>query len=100
MAIPLIELGLGNPLHVGAGPVVVETTGRRSGLTRKVPLLSGRIGSTVAVATVRPDSLWMANLATLPQANVRLFGNNHPATASFTSFGPLRVALLHVTAAG
>lgn len=93
---PLVELGVGNPLPVGAGPVVVSTTGRRSGVTRKVPLLSVRLGDTVLVSTVRDDSQWYANLEATPEAAVRLFGSERTATPQLRTVGPLRVAALQL----
>ena len=39
---PAVQAGLGNPFPVGAGAVVLETTGRKSGLPRLVPVLSTR----------------------------------------------------------
>jgi deazaflavin-dependent oxidoreductase (nitroreductase family) len=93
---PLVSAGVGNPLPVGVGPVVVETTGRRTGLPRPVPLLSVRAGDTLYVSTVRPRSAWVANLATDPHAGVRLFGRERSATSRLARVGPLRVARLQL----
>lgn len=93
---PFVSAGLGNPLPLGLGPVVVETTGRRSGLARRVPLLSVRAGDTLYVSTVRPRSGWVANLAAHPHARVRLFGSDRSATSHVERVGPLRVARLQL----
>ncbi len=93
---PLVERGVGNPPLLGFGPVMVQTRGRKSGLARRVPLLSARIGNTVIVSTVRPGSQWMANLQAAPSATVTLFGSERRADTEFTSIGPLRVAALRL----
>ena len=97
---PLVERGLGNPLPIGLGPVIVETTGRRSGLPRSVPLLSLRFGDQLIVSTVRERSAWIANLGADPAAQVRLFGTDRPAVAELARVGPLRTATLRLTDSG
>ena len=81
---PLIRSGLGNPLPLGAGPVALETTGRKSGLRRTVPLLATRAGDTLTVSTVRSDSQWLRNIETDERVAVWLFGRRREATATVT----------------
>jgi deazaflavin-dependent oxidoreductase (nitroreductase family) len=91
---PLVGAGLGNPLPLGVGPVIVETTGRSSGEPRPVPLMSVRLGDSVVVSTVRGRSQWMANLEAEPSARVRLFGHDHDATTTIAEVGGVRFARL------
>lgn len=93
---PLVEFGFGNPLPIGAGPLVVETIGRVSGTPRRVPLLSTRVGNTVYVSTVRSDSQWMKNLAATPSAKVRLFGRDRNVASAVSRIGDLQVATLTI----
>ena len=90
---PAVEAGLGNPLPIGIGASVIETTGRVTGKARRVPLVTVRLGDRLVVSTVRADSQWLANLEARPDARVRLFGVSREATAS-VSRGPLNVAVL------
>lgn len=90
---PTLASGIGNPLPIGAGAVVVETTGRVSGKPRQVPLLALRVADRLVVSTVRDDSQWLANLEANPSARVQLCGSFRDATASITR-GPLNVAVV------
>ncbi|CAN5595967.1 hypothetical protein BH10ACT3_BH10ACT3_20110 [soil metagenome] len=69
------------PLPIGAGLVMLESTGRRSGLTRSNPLLSLRVGNTVVAGTVRPSSDWIANVEAAPRNRLWIDGRAIPSRA-------------------
>jgi len=90
---PVVQAGIGNPLPIGAGAVVLETTGRRSGLPRSVPVLSTRVGDTLTVSTVRSDSQWIRNAEADPNVAVWLGGTRRDAVATVKR-GPLNTIRL------
>jgi deazaflavin-dependent oxidoreductase (nitroreductase family) len=92
---PLAKRGVGSPWPLGAGLVVLETTGRTSRLPREVPLVGARVGDTVVVSTVRGRSQWLRNVEADPAVHVWLDGSRRPATATVQR-GPLRIATLAV----
>jgi deazaflavin-dependent oxidoreductase (nitroreductase family) len=97
---PLVRFGIGNPLPVGVGAVLVETTGESTGEPRPVPLLSLRLGDRLVVSTVRDESQWFANLRAEPNVQVRLFGDDRDATAHLLDLSEVHVAVLRLAPAG
>jgi hypothetical protein len=93
---PAVRRGLANPLPLGFGAVVLETTGHETGELRRVPLLSLRIGDAVVVSTRRSSSQWMQNLREHPEASVTLFGRERAATSELVDLPALQVAVLHL----
>ena len=90
---PLVKAGVGSPLPVGLGAVVMEATGRVSGELREVPLLGLRLGDTVVVSTVRGRSQWLKNVAANEQTAVWYWGRKHRTTATVRR-GPVNVVTL------
>lgn len=91
IVVPAVKAGIGSPLPVGAGLVILETTGRSSGLPRQVPLVAARFGKNVAVSTVRSNSQWVKNLQADPKASMWVGGKKRAGTASVET-GSLNVA--------
>ena len=91
---PVVKAGLGSPLPLGLGAVVLESTGRSSGKTREVPVLGLRVGDRVIVSTVRGDSQWLRNLEVDDRAAVWFCGSRREATANVQR-GPLNVVTLY-----
>lgn len=81
---PAIRAGLGNPLPIGGGAVVIETIGRKSGLARQVPVLAVRRGNHVSVSTARSDSQWLANIEADPAVGVWISGRRRDGRARVT----------------
>ncbi len=79
---PVVKAGVANPLLVGAGAVLIETTGRVSGKKRPVPVLASRLGDKLSVSTVRSGSQWLKNIEADPSVTVWLYGKARHATAS------------------
>jgi deazaflavin-dependent oxidoreductase (nitroreductase family) len=84
-----LSWALFNPLArrlAGIAPwwVVLETTGRRSGRARRVPLASGPVdGSTAWLIAVHGDRSGFArNIAAAPRVRLRLRGRWRTGTAS------------------
>lgn len=90
--LPPVKSGFGSA-PVGPGLVVLETTGRTSGLTREVPLAAVRVGNKIVVSTARENSQWLKNLEASPNARVWTCGQAEDVTAEVRR-GPLNVVVL------
>jgi hypothetical protein len=93
MVRPLVKAGLGSPLPLGLGAVVMEATGRTSGELREMPLLGLRLGDKVVVSTVREKSQWLKNVEANDETAVWYCGRRHETTATVRR-GPLNVVTL------
>lgn len=90
---PLVKAGLGSPLPVGLGAVVLENTGRVSGNTHEVPVVGLRLGKRLMVSTVRADSQWLRNLEANSSTAVWYCGSRHETSATVQR-GPLNIVTL------
>jgi len=96
--LPPAKAGFGSP-PAGPGIVVLETTGRTSGVARDVPLAAVRVGNKIVVSTVRENSQWLKNLEASPSARVWTCGQPESVTAQVRR-GPLNVVVLTPSTAG
>jgi hypothetical protein len=78
---PAVRAGFANPWPIGSGLVILQPTGRVSGLQRQVPVVSTRLGNRVTVSTFRSDSQWLANIEAYPSVTVYLGGRPISGTA-------------------
>jgi deazaflavin-dependent oxidoreductase (nitroreductase family) len=94
---PVARRGWLAPGPLGAGVVVLDTVGRRSGQPRSTPLLAARVGGRLVVGTVRGGSDWMANLGADPSPVVTTRGGPVEVVASLRALRPVgTVAVLRV----
>ncbi len=93
---PPLRSGLASPPPGGPGLVVLETTGRKSGEPREVPLVAARVGDRLLVSTVRSDSQWLQNLEATPEGRVWTCGRPQAVTAVVRR-GALNTAVLTPT---
>lgn len=78
---PSVRAGWGS-LLLPTGLIVLETTGRRSGRTFRVPVVATRIGDSILVSTARGErSQWLKNLAATPASGYWELGRAHQAEA-------------------
>lgn len=78
---PWIRAGLGNPICLPIGPLVLETTGRKSKRKLNVPVIATRFGEVLVCATIRHNSQWLKNLVAQPEIRYWLGGRAHNARA-------------------
>ena len=80
---PLIRKGMGSPVFMPVGTIVIETKGFKSGQTRRTPLMTLRIGPYWLLSTVRGDrSFWVKNLEKQPSVHYFFAGLKRKATAT------------------
>src|SRR5712692_8484496 len=79
---PAVRAGFGSPGLAPTGLIVLETTGRRSGFSRRVPLIGTLVGRYVVVGTARAvRSQWLRNASRDPNVRYWLFGQPRRARA-------------------
>lgn len=79
---PFVRAGWGSPLLTPSGWIVLETTGWRTGLPHRVPVLATMIEDYALVGSVRADrSHWVKNLRLTPDVHYWLGGRAREATA-------------------
>jgi deazaflavin-dependent oxidoreductase (nitroreductase family) len=72
---PGVRAGFGSLWMLPFGLIVLETTGRKTGLPQRVPLLAAMIGGHVVVSTVRVEqSQWLRNVLANPDVRYWLRG--------------------------
>ena len=79
---PLVRRGLASSTMAPASLVILETIGFKSGLPRRTPLWSLRLGRYRLVSTARGDrSFWVRNLFKSPQTTLFIGGKEQSAEA-------------------
>ena len=79
---PAVRIGIGSPTFTPASLIVLETLGFKSGVQRRTPLWSFRLGRYRVVSTARGDrSFWVKNLLKQPKVSYYLGGKRREANA-------------------
>ena len=79
---PAVRRGFGSPTLAPVSLIVLETVGFKSGLRRRTPLWSFRLGRYRIVSTARGErSFWVKNLLQQPQVRYYLGGRRRDSQA-------------------
>ncbi len=79
---PAVRAGFGSPGIWPTGFIVLESTGRRTGRTYRVPVAAALWGHLILATTVRGErSQWLKNLSVTPALRYWLAGREHEADA-------------------
>lgn len=79
---PAVRLGIGSPTLTPASLIVLESTGFKSGMPRRTPLWSIRIGRYRVISTARGQrSFWVKNLLQQPAVSYYLGGRRRKSHA-------------------
>jgi len=90
---PAVRAGCASPGLLPTGMVVLETTGAKSGLPRRVPLLATVLEGCLFVGTARgARSQWLRNLRAEQRVRYWLAGREHRGTAFVFAEGAPRPA--------
>lgn len=69
--------------------LILHTTGRKSGMTRKLPLIYGRSGDDYLIVASKGGApnhpAWYLNLEAHPEATIQVWGDLTPVTARTAS---------------
>ncbi len=79
---PAVRCGIGSPRLLPAGLILLESTGFKSGLKRRTPLVGFKLGSRILVMTARGErSFWVKNLNKKPAVRFWRGGREQSARA-------------------
>jgi len=90
---PAVRAGCASPGLLPTGMVLLETTGAKSGLPRRVPLLATVLEGCLFIGTARgARSQWLRNLRAEPRVRYWLAGREHGGAALVFAEGAPRPA--------
>jgi F420H(2)-dependent quinone reductase len=79
---PAVRRGFGSPTLAPASLIVLETVGFKSGLPRRTPLWSFRLGRYRIISTARGErSFWVKNLLQQPKVSYYVGGKRRESQA-------------------
>jgi deazaflavin-dependent oxidoreductase (nitroreductase family) len=85
---PLVRSGIASPTFTPTSLILLETTGFKSGLKRRTPLLALRLGKYTLVSTGRGKrSFWVKNLQRDPHVDYYLGGRARGSLAHVMASG-------------
>jgi deazaflavin-dependent oxidoreductase (nitroreductase family) len=97
---PAVRMGIGSPTLTPASLIVLETVGFKSGMRRRTPLWSVRLGRYRVISTARGQrSFWVKNLLKNPAVSFYLGGRRRESQAIVIAKGKPMPASAELTPA-